>query len=151
MGRRYHGKAVGVAAGTSKTILQLISAATIRPALYDLIVGSDDTPADQATRFAIRRFTAVGTEGGGFTPVALDPANPASLADYGVGVFSVEPTYTANSELLVASVNQRATFRWIAAPGGELVAPATAGNGLGLESQASTGTPGCEATMYHEE
>jgi hypothetical protein len=148
---RYAGKGAA-ATGTDKTILALVSAATIRPALYDLVIGSGSTPADAAVKFHLERFTAVGTEGSGFTPLALDPDDAAARADYGVGVYAAEPTYTAGGILLAISVNQRATFRWVAAPGSEFKAPATANNGIGLQSQAvSTGTPTYEATMLHEE
>lgn len=150
MGRRYSGNGAA-AVGTNKTILTLISAATIRPKLYDLLIGSGATPADLATIFHLERFTAVGTEGSGFTPLALDPGDPASLADYGVGVFAAEPTYTANAVLMKLALNQRATFRWVAAPGSELVAPASANNGIGLQAQSSGGTASHDVTMLHEE
>ena len=147
MSRRYSGIGSG-AVGTDKTLLTLISAATIRPHLYDVLLGSEATPADQAADLKVMRFTAVGTEGSGFTPVALDPGDPASLADCGSGVFSVEPTYTANSVLLQFSMNQRGTFRWVAAPGGEIVAPATASNGIGLKSSSATGSATHEACFH---
>ncbi len=150
MGDRYSG--VGAApVGTDRTLLALISAPTVRPRLYELLVSSVATPADVATRFHVERLTAVGTEGSGFSPVPLDPNSPAAAADYGVGVYSVEPSYTPGGVLLNFSLNQRATFRWVAAPGGELLAPATASNGLGLQSQSSGGTAIHEVTMHHEE
>lgn len=139
------------AAGTDLTILTLISAATIRPALFEIIVGSVTAPADQATLLSVMRFTAVGTEGSGFTPTPNDPVNPAALSDVGVGVFSLEPTYTASSDQLHIAVNQRNTFRWIAQEGRELVAPATASNGLGLRSKSSTATPTINATLRWQE
>jgi len=149
MGERYSG--VGAAAvGTNLTVLNIISAATVKPKIYDLIIGCNATPADVATLFHLERFTAVGTEGSGFTPLALDPDSPAALADYGVA-HSAEPTYTANEILMKLSLNQRATFRWVAAPGGELIAPATASNGIGLQAQSSGGTATHEATIYHLE
>lgn len=150
MGKKYSGNG-SAAAGTDKTILTLISAATIRPRLYDLVIASGASPADVATILHLERFTAVGTEDSGFTPLPLDPDDPASAADYGVGVFSVEPTYTASEVLMKIALNQRATFRWVAAPGSELVAPATADNGIGLQSQSSGGTPQQDVTMFHEE
>lgn len=148
--RRYHGRG-SAATGTNKTILTLISATTIRPFIYDVVVGAVATPADQAARFYLARFTAVGTEGAGFTPVALDPADPASLADYGVGVFTAEPTYTANAIVLQISLNQRATFRWVASPEGELKAPASANNGIGFYSLSSTSTQAHEVSFHHGE
>lgn len=150
MARRYAGRGA-VASGTDLTLLTLISATTIRPELMMIIIGSVATPADQAMRAAIMRFTAVGTEGSGFTPTALDNGDPASLADYGVGTFSVEPTYTANSHLLDVAVNQRATWTWYAQPRGGIKAPASANNGLGLRSLSSTSTQAHVVTFHHEE
>lgn len=151
MADRYSGISGSVAVGTNKALLNLISAATVRPHLYDLIAGCVATPADAATNFQVVRTTAIGTEGSGFTPTKLDPGSPASLCDIGQGVFSAEPTKTANSAILSFSMNQRATFRWVAAPGGELIAPATAGNGLAVESLSSTVATAHEATIHWNE
>ena len=150
MGRRYSGYGAA-AVGTNKTILNVFPAATtVRPSLYDVLVGCAATPADQAASFICGRHTALGTEGSGFTPVALDPANPASVADCGVA-HSAEPTYTANLNLLQFSLNQRATFRWVAAPGSELISPVTASNGIGLYSLSATGTASHSACFLFSE
>lgn len=149
--RRYFGQSGSVAVGTNKALLNLISAATIRPSIFDVVVSSVASPADTTTAFQIVRTTAVGTEGSGFTPTALDPADPASLADIGQGVYGAEPTKTASSAVLSFSVYQRATFRWVAFPGGELVAPATANNGLCLESLSSAGATAREAMIHWDE
>lgn len=130
MGRRYSidGQDTNTA-GTS--ILGLTSAATIRPKIYDLIFGSDATPADNAGEYVLQRYTAAGTATA-VTPRALDPGDPASLAAAGE-VHTVEPTYTADAIMLQWAQNQRATFRWVAAPGGEIILPATAANGVGIQ------------------
>lgn len=133
-------------AGTNKTILAVTSATTIRPELYDIIVSSSGTAGDNATLFYAARYTAVGTSTS-VTPVALDPADPAALAAAGKA-HSAEPTYTAGAVLLEFAVNQRATFRWVAVPGGEIKLPATANNGVGVYSPSSTGTPTIEATIH---
>lgn len=138
MGERYYGLGGG-AVGTDKTLLTVIAAATVRPKIYKLSIGCAATPADQTASFSLLRFTAVGTEGSGFTPTKLDPASPASLCDCGVGTFSVEPTYTASSNLFQQSVYQRAPFVFNC-EGHEFIAPATADNGLGLKSLTATGT-----------
>ena len=67
------------------------------------------------------------------TPIPLDPADAATESDAGEN-HTIEPTYTAGSILLAVGLNQRATFRWVASPGGELVYPATASNGLGVQT-----------------
>ena len=136
------------AVGANKTILALIAAATVRPKLYDILIGSAATPADKAADFRVRRFTADGTGTGG-TVVALDPDDPTGLATTKYG-HTAEPTYAGGS-LLRFGMNQYTTFRWLAAPGGELIAPATANNGLGLYTASSTGTAAHIATMHWTE
>ncbi len=152
MGRRYSG--VGSAAvGTNLTVLALESAATIRPEIYEFVIGSGaNAPGDLATIFHLERFTAAGTEGSGFTPYAIDPADLAlSLADYGTGLYTLEPTYTAGAILYNLPLNERGTFRWVASPGSGFKSPATAASGTGLQSQSSGGTVVHQATMLHEE
>jgi hypothetical protein len=91
--------------------------------------------------------TAAGTSTG-VTPQNLDPADATTEYDAGEN-HTIEPTYTAGAILLNIPLNQRATFRWVAAPGGELVFPATASNGAGIETDTiSTGTPVITATVH---
>lgn len=129
-GRRYSidGQDTNTAA---TSILGLTSASTIRPKVYDLVLGSDATPADNAAEYVLQRYTAAGTVTA-VTPQALDPGDPAALASAGEA-HSAEPTYTANAIMLQWAQNQRATFRWVAAPEGEIVLPATAANGVGIQ------------------
>lgn len=144
----------GAAVGTDKTIINLFNPAatpTSRGAIYDLTVGSEATPADQATQFYLGRTTAVGTEGSGFVPNNIDPAGPAGAYDSGIGTFSGEPTYTANKELLDIPLNQRATYRWVAAPGSELILAATQNSGAGFKSSSGTGTAVHIATIFFME
>lgn len=146
--------AAGIASGTDKTIINLFNPAvtpTVRGRIYDIVIGSSAATADQAARFKLGRTTAVGTEGAGFVPNNLDPAGPAGAYDSGVGVFSVEPTYTSNKELLTFALNQRATFRWVAAPGSELALAATQNNGAGLKTATSTSTQAHDATILFYE
>lgn len=118
--------------------------------VYDVIVGSEATPADAAILWTFRRCSAAGTSTG-VTPQNLDPADATTEYDAGEN-HTIEPTYTAGAILLNIPLNQRATFRWVAAPGGELVLPATASNGFGIETDTiSTGTPVITATVHAEE
>ena len=61
------------------------------------------------------------------------------------------PTLTAGAFLLQWAQNLRATFRWVAAPGKELVAPATASNGLTLMNTVMTGAFNVSFTLEFEE
>ena len=116
--------------------------------LYDVIVGSEASPADNAFLYVFQRITAAGTSTA-VTPRNLDPASAATELDAGQN-HTVEPTYTASQELLFIPVNQRATMRWVAAPGSELVFPATASNGVGIQTP-SAGTVVITATCYVDE
>lgn len=130
--RQYSASAAATnTASTTVPMWNLAGSASARLNIYDLISSSEATPADNSGKFSIRRTTAAGTTSATFTPNSLDPADPASTATFGTA-WSVNPTITANSDLLVFAHNLRATFRWIAGPGSELVVPATAGNGAAL-------------------
>ncbi len=122
---------------------------TRRAKLFEIVIGSAATPSDDATQFNVGRFTLPGTNSA-VTPVALDPADGVATYEGGSN-HTVEPTYTAAEELLALSVHQRATVRWVAAPGFELICPATQNNGIGLESVATTTGYLMEATFIFEE
>lgn len=122
--------------GTATTLVGVVGSATVRPTIYDLVLGALAAPVDQAARIAVSRFTAAGTATA-FTPTPLDPSDVAAVCTAGI-THTVEPTYTANQDLLTFGMNNRATFRWVAAPGYELRGPATAANGLGLRLAAAS-------------
>ncbi len=149
MARRY--AIDGSATNTvNTTLLALEGATTIKFGIYDCVVGSAATPADQAAEYTLNRFTVAGTTTA-LAATALDPDDPASLTTPGQPSITGEPTYTADAILLAFSVNQRATFRWVAAPGGELVAPAVAANGIGLRAVIVTAAFTAESLIHFEE
>lgn len=140
------------AAGTDLPIINLTGSAAVRLKLYDLILGSDATPADVAGEFVVDRTTDVGTGGTALTENPLDPLTVAATGAGVGGTFSAAPADTANSNLLMIALNQRATFRWVAAPGSELISTAASGNGLMLNCTGmSSGTPNMNATLLWEE
>jgi hypothetical protein len=53
--------------------------------------------------------------------------------------------------MLSVGLNQRATFRWVAVPGGELIVPATSDNWVGIECIGHGGTPNINATIHWDE
>jgi len=132
-GRRYQAAGTITAAAT-KTIVAITGGTTVRPAVYDLVLSNFATPADNSAQWQVRRSTAAGTSTA-VTPSPLDSGDPASTTVAGQ-THTVEPTYTASVFLLDVAVNQRATFRWVAAPNSEFVVPATASNGIGIQCVA---------------
>lgn len=151
MARRYEEAGnVAATASTIKTGLTLISASTVRPKLYDFTIGTEGTPADNALVWQLQRFTAAGTASA-VTPVALDPGDPAALGSAG-SALTVEPTYTAGAFVWgPMGMNQRATYRWVAAPSGEIICPATAANGIGMGVKSAGYTGQSDTVFHHEE
>jgi len=128
------------ASGTAnKTAVTVISSTSVRPRLFEFQVGLTTAPnsTDQQLEFLLGRTTTTGTAGSNPTPLPVDPGDVAAVATAGI-THSAEPTYTASSFLADQAMNQRAMFRWVAVPGYEFLAPATASNCLGLKNVAIT-------------
>jgi hypothetical protein len=119
-----------------------------RSKVYDLTMGSEAAPADNVFLWQAQRCTTAGTATV-VTPSPLDPADAATESDAAENHTS-DPTLTAGAILLSIPLNQRASYRWVAAPGGELVIPATANNGLAFRTPTSTAVA-VTATVHFDE
>lgn len=133
----------------SDTVISVIGSATARPKIYDIVLSSSSTPNDYSASFNLQRFSADGT-GTAVTPQPLDSASPAAVAT-SKHTYTAEPTLTAGAILLEIAHNQRATVRWVAAPGSELVVPATSGNGLAIVCAAVSTQFTENVTVFFEE
>jgi hypothetical protein len=85
----------------------------------------------------IQRCTTVPT-GSAKTPNSLDPADTLATTIQAFDTVTADGTLTANAFLYQVPLNQRATLRWVAAPYGEIIIPATANNGIMLGLDAAT-------------
>ena len=149
-----NGATGGVAVTTTYNTLLSVSASTgatpRRGKIYDVLVGTNGTPADNFMTWDISRKTATVGTSVALTAQALDPADAAAdtqaFQDY-----SAEPTITSSSSVFSVGVNQRASYRWVAAPGGELVWPATQAAGFGLRTLSGGYTGTATGTMHFEE
>ena len=106
MGRRYSGVGDQTAA-TDETIISLQSAATIRPEMYEFLIGSSAVPGDLASHLHWERWTTSAGTKTDFVAIALDPNDPAALAVVSFN-HTGEPTYTADSQLYSLALNHRA-------------------------------------------
>lgn len=137
----------GTVAVANPNSLLSIASQTNRFKLYDWMIGSASTaPADVALLWTVARLTVNGTGGTARVALPLDPADGSTNIVTNEGP-TTEPTYTSNEELIEIGVNERATFRWVAAPGGELVVSATASTGLGLHVTHASDTDTMWGTM----
>ncbi len=140
-----------VMSSSFKTLL-IVNAQTAslrRGRLYELDVAADGTPGDTELLYDVSRQTAAGTATS-VTPNPLDPADTAALSAASANA-TAEGTITAASQLLAFALNQRATFRWVAAPGGELVWPATNANGLAVRAKSASYTSTAQADGFFTE
>ena len=141
MGNRYAAAFENVACTAADEAVIIVSTdAVVRPAIYDLTVGIQTTPADQNCGFQLSRSTSTGTGGTATAPALLDPASPAASAITYEGTFSAEPTITTATTMVAWAMNTRATFRWVAAPGSELIVQDTAANGIVLNPTSVSAT-----------
>jgi hypothetical protein len=132
------------------TLINLSSSATTRRIkIFEFVFGTDGTPADQVMTWDVSRSTAIGTGTSGVI-VPLDPADGAALSVATIN-HTVEPTVTANSSHWGAGMNQRATHRWVAFPGKELVGPATSAAGFAFRAKSPGYTGTATAQVEFEE
>jgi hypothetical protein len=138
---------------TYRTLIDLTAATgatTLRRAwIYDVMFGVDGTPADNVLVYKIDRQTSTGTRSAA-VGAPLDSGDAAALITAGVNT-TIEGIITAASQLIEIAVNQRASYRWVAAPGGELVVPATNVAGLGLRAKSPAYASTCTATAHYWE
>lgn len=117
-----------------------------RGKLYDILVGTAGTAADNYMEFAIKRAT-IGTTTvwtGGVSSVssmyALDPADVGFSAAVVINTSVSGGSSTVGAAQIDAwyvGINQRASYRWVSAPGSEIVYPAA------TSAVANNGIQGC--------
>lgn len=124
-----------------KSVLLLTAAASVprRGVVVEWSIGSDSTPADNAYVIIVQRCSTAGT-GTTVTPNAADPADPIASTIVATGTVTADPTLTASAFLGGKALNQRASWRWVAVPGFEIIIPATASNGIMLGASSATTT-----------
>ncbi len=115
---------------------------------YYLMFGSKATPADNPFLWEIQERTAAGGTPSAVTPQPLDDGDTIAATT----VASNQPASNGagSGVKMRVPLNQRATFRWVAAPGSELTVPATASQGLALATPTSSAVA-CEATILLNE
>ena len=140
------------ASSSAITALTIASQSTVhRNIIYDIVIANVGSPADLVTLHTIQRITNPNAANcTAVTPSLLDLADRAAQSACGEN-HTAEPTFTSNQELMEIPLNHRATFRWVAAPGGELITPATNNAGIGAKAvHASADTEWRVGCMWEE-
>lgn len=127
-----------------------------RGKLFDLMVGTAGAPADNYMEWDIIRSQGQSTAAalaGQVSSIssafALDTADTQGCQNNVTINASVETNIAVGAEVFYIGVNQRASYRWVAAPGSEIVWPANAsatGNG-GLVGRVRSGAYTGNCTM----
>ena len=140
----------GAMTSSAKGVISLISTTAIRPYIYDFTFGTTGTPSDSVITLSVSRATTMtaGTSCSTVTANPLDSTDSASTSSCG-GAWTTQPTVGVT--LFQVGLNVRATYRWVAAPGGELICPATANAGLLMNALSPAYTLDANATIYFAE
>jgi hypothetical protein len=115
------------------TFLHIKGTATTRAGLCEFIISSDASPVEQTGEYQIQRTSTNGTTpaAGNTTIVKLNTFSPAAGCTFdGCSGYTTEPTIT--DVVMDVSVHQKATFRWVAYPGREILSAFTAAGGIAL-------------------
>ena len=147
---RYFGSGEQTLAATADTAISLETNASTaqRSWIYEVNMANVGTPADLVSIYLIGKISASNSAGTAVTPTKLDEADRVAQIIL-LSNMTAEPTYTntvealntpANGDLLRVGLNHRGTYRWVAPPGGELVAPAVDNDGIGGKSDHASAT-----------
>jgi hypothetical protein len=136
----------------------LTGSATIQPEIYHYTIGSDATPASNATKYAWQRATTAGTwagaGGAAITPQQINASAGTAIASgctFNQGVCSVGPTLTANSFVHQVAINMQATIIVNFNDGAGLNVPSTASAGLALMSLVTVAAYNAAGTVMWSE
>lgn len=128
----------------------------------DLLIGTQSAPGDTALQFDVVRATLSATNpSSGIVLISslsssfmLDPADAGFVAFCGINS-SVETNLAVLAEPWNIGINQRASYRWVAAPGSEIVYPASSSsagnNALSLRATSLSYTGLVTATVIFNE
>src|SRR5262245_22030958 len=110
MARKYaiSGNCINTASATLP-LGNVIGTTAVRTMIYDILIGSSATPADNAAKYNLQRSTTTGTwagaGGAALTPQAIDPGDPSAVTTANQGVCSAGPTLTSNAFVLQFALN----------------------------------------------
>ncbi len=129
---------------------ELLGVATVRGRIYDILFGHGATAADNTIRWEVMRAGTASATGSAAVENPLDPDAPAAdlLVEEEI---TVSATVQADSQVLDFDLNQRATFRWVAAPGGEIIVPADAVESYFFNASSAAYTGIARVTIMWEE
>ncbi len=139
----YHINGSQTVAGTDDTTLTVERGASKRFKVFEMVSGFTlASPSDNLLTVRLHRFVTADGAGTARVPNPLDPADGVCVAT-GLTNHTTEPTTYSTDEEVIGGFGQhmRATYRWVAAPGKEIVVADVAAEGVGLVASHASVTP----------
>ncbi len=116
----------------------------------EFICGSDAATLGTSNfRWELSRSTTIGT-GTAFAAQPLDTGDTVYGTDVRTSL-TANGTITSASSVLTIAISQQATFRWVAAPGGEILIPGTSSAGIHFMTPVCGNTPSAVGHLFFEE
>ena len=141
--------------GTALTQIALIHTTTTRVSVNTVIIGPGPAaPVEQATDFALKRFTYTTTPAGtAVTPASNEGLASGALATSQQGTMTEGNLTKTAARLLSIGLHARANYQWYAYPGRERksIIPASNSAGILLESVAASAAYQVTASLEYEE
>ncbi len=149
----FHVQGTQTVAGTFDTTLTLEIASSTRFKIYEFTSGFTlASPSDNLLTTSGHRFVTADGAGSAFTPNPLDPADAAAITTCLENHTTEPTTYSSNEEVWgPVAQHMRATYRWVSAPGKELVSSVTASTGIGFYAEHASVTPEHVLSLYFSE
>lgn len=135
----------------TRAVGELQGIAVKRGWVYDALFSQGSAAGDGTIRWEVNRATTSAT-GTAAVEVALDPGSGVALLLSEEDV-TAGPTVAVDTQMLDFDLNQRASFRWVASPDGEIIIPATVSAGILItaSNQGAVYTGIARCTLHWEE
>jgi len=149
----FHVEGSQTVAGTDDTTLTLEIASSTRFKIFEHTSGFTlASPTDSLLSVRAHRFVTADGVGTARTPNPIDPADAAAITTCLVN-HTTEPTTYSTDEEVWGPIGQhmRATYRWVAAPGKEIISSVTASTGVGYVASHASVTPEHLISAYFSE
>jgi len=153
--RKYAVSSTAITNTANATMQSVDATASTRVSLYELLLGctANSTMTDDNATYRLTRSSGPAGGGNQITPMPLDGTTPASA--FGTAPGARNGTYTTKSVAvtpgLTFGLKRRATFRWIAAPGSEIMSTASTSSGVIVDTVAVSVAYGMDMTFLIEE
>jgi hypothetical protein len=157
-----YGNQIIIAPSSGALVSNPVASGLRRGKIYDILIGTNSTPADNYIEYDLCRATVGTTLTWTGSVSSVSSGYALDLADAGFAAFCAINSTAGSSAGSIAisqpwyvSVNQRASYRWVCNPGSEIVYPAvssaTAGNGVALRARSAGYTGTITGTVMWQE